>query len=129
VIRECTWQLRCVAGAALLVLVAGCAGAIVDDPAPRLNGPDEIRAALHGDDFRLKSTAREQLGTLPAEQQVALLGDLLAAKDPQTRLLAVAELSRFTEDVYRPLLGPVAAGDPDLEVREFAAAVLGDLAD
>lgn len=115
-------------GLALYVLRfgLGCAGTIVEDPQDRLTRPEEIKAALKGDDFRLKNQARQQLGTLAPADQVSVLEELLAEGDAPTRLLAVAELASLPAGTYAPILRPVAQRDPDPEVREFAAAVLGE---
>lgn len=108
----------------VVVFASSCAGTIVDSPDVKLEGPAAIKAALKGDDFRKKNQAREQLATLDPADRVAVLQDILKEGDPQTRLLAVAELLNLAPEVYTPILADVAANDPDPEIREFAAAAI-----
>jgi len=116
---------RTILALALLLLACG-PGRIAEYPQEQPMNADEIRAALAGTDFRLKNAAREQLTKLTPEEQVALFTQLLKSEDSPTRLLAVVELSRLPAEVHTPLLKEVAANDPDEEVREFAAAALGE---
>ncbi|MBM4355157.1 MAG: HEAT repeat domain-containing protein [Deltaproteobacteria bacterium] len=105
-------------------LAFSCAGTIVESPDVKLEGPEQIKAALKGDDFRKKNQAREKLATLDPADRLAVLQDLLKEGDAPTRLLAVAELLNLAPEVYTPILTDVAANDPDPEIREFAAAAI-----
>jgi len=105
-------------------LAVSCAGTIVESPDVKLEGSEQIKAALKGDDFRTKNQAREKLATLDPAERLSVLQDLLKEGDAPTRLLAVAELLNLEPAVYTPILADVAASDPDPEIREFAAAAV-----
>jgi len=105
-------------------LATSCAGTIVESPDVKLEGPEAIKAALKGADFRKKNQAREKLATLDPADRLAVLQDLLKEGDAPTRLLAVAELLNLEPHVYTSILAEVAANDPDPEIREFAAAAI-----
>lgn len=110
---------------ALLVVAAchGCAGDIVEQERAQVYTPEALRAALTSTDFRAKNRARAQLETLPPEARLALLVEIAASPDPATRTLAVVELGKLGE-AARPTLERLAAGDPDLDVRELAGMLL-----
>ncbi len=105
-------------------LALSCAGTIVESPDVKLEGPEQIKAALKGDDFRKKNQAREKLATLDPADRLAVLQALLKEGDAPTRLMAVAELLNLAPEVYTPILADVATNDPDPEIREFAAAAI-----
>jgi hypothetical protein len=115
---------RILAVLVLASVVLRCAGTIVEEPRAALGTPEQIKAALTGDDFRLKNQAREQLGSLPPADQMSLLAELIAEGDAPTRMLAVAELARLPGEASARILADVAASDPDPEVREFASLAL-----
>lgn len=108
----------------LAVTLFGCPGQIVEYPEQTELSKDGIKKALTGDDFRKKTAAREQIEKLDAAERVELLKELLAEGDAPTRMIAIAELMKLPEDVWRPLLTDVAANDPDDEVRELAGMVV-----
>lgn len=111
--------------AALALLLSGCAGAIVVPEEHPPLAPEQIRAALLSEDFRAKNHAREQLGKLAVADQVKLLNDVLAAGDAATRTLAVVELAKIGTPEALDGVQRAAASDPDVDVKEMAALLLG----
>lgn len=105
-------------------LLGACAGAIVELPAEGPLNPEQIQAALQGDDFRIKAHARDELKKLPEADRMPILQSVLTKGDAQTRLLVVAELAVISPPLSDPLLRELASGDPDPEVKEFASMVL-----
>ncbi len=112
----------------VLLATTACAGAIVELPVEGPLDSSQIKAALQGDDFRVKAHARDELKKQPEAQRLAILEEVLTTADAQTRLLIVSELADLSPELGGPLLKSLAANDPDPEVKEFAAMVLEEAA-
>lgn len=115
---------RPAAAVCLLVMAVSCVGNIVEYPVQEELDKRRLTAVLKGDDFRAKNAVRGQLSKLKPTDRLALLKELLGEKDPPTRLLAIVELLKLSQETWEPLLDEVAAYDPDETVRAFAAAAL-----
>lgn len=116
--------LRLFAVAMLLVLTQACAGAIVELPVEGPLDKEQIKAALQGDDFRVKAHARDELHKMPEPDRIPILQEVLKTADAQTRLLIVSELSSISLGLSEPILQDMAANDQDPEIREYAAMTL-----
>jgi HEAT repeat protein len=91
---------------------------------PAAQSPDDVRRGLASPDFGERLAARRRIQDLPADERLALLGELAAERDPAVRLLVVGALGADRDRPQARAVLERLGRDADADVRAAAAEAL-----